>query len=362
MHILIYSKYPDTHASSVAWALREKGATVTLWNQSNFPGQQFISVECEEGQFRWKLSDHWLSALSEDFDVVWYRRPGIPTLPDYLSADDCEMAKQEAAYLLRGVDEIIAPNARWVNHHTADRRAANKVWQLQIAMQYGFNIPPTLISNDPARIRDFVSKQDVAVYKPFYQAFWQNQESTRTLFTTVVNLTHLQDDRPLSACPGIFQRRVEKSFEVRLTIFGEFPIAVKIFDYPDESLAVDYRIAQYKVSHERIEVPSEILDKCLQMMKRLGIEFGCFDFIVSPDGAYHFLEINPTGQFLWVEEVLPNVPMLEYFCHFLSKGLVLPHPTRPVSMQAYKEIAARESQEAGETRQAANNQRIFPLA
>lgn len=32
-------------------------------------------------------------------------------------------------------------------------------------------------------------------------------------------------------------------------------------------------------------------------MRKLGIIFGCFDFIVTPDEEYVFLEVNPMGQF-----------------------------------------------------------------
>lgn len=33
----------------------------------------------------------------------------------------------------------------------------------------------------------------------------------------------------------------------------------------------------------------------------MGLNFGCFDFIVTPSLEYVFLECNPNGQWLWVE-------------------------------------------------------------
>ncbi len=56
-------------------------------------------------------------------------------------------------------------------------------------------------------------------------------------------------------------------------------------------------------------------------MKKLGLVFGCFDFIVTPDNEYYFLEVNEQGQFLWIEEVNPDIKILDAFVNLLiSKG------------------------------------------
>ncbi len=37
-------------------------------------------------------------------------------------------------------------------------------------------------------------------------------------------------------------------------------------------------------------------------MNRLGLRFGALDFLVTPDGEWYFLEINPNGQWAWIEQ------------------------------------------------------------
>lgn len=37
-------------------------------------------------------------------------------------------------------------------------------------------------------------------------------------------------------------------------------------------------------------------------MKRLRLHYGCIDLRLKPDGTYVFFEINPSGQFLFVED------------------------------------------------------------
>lgn len=55
-------------------------------------------------------------------------------------------------------------------------------------------------------------------------------------------------------------------------------------------------------------------------MRRMGLVFGALDFIVTPEGDYVFLEVNEQGQFLWIEELNPNIPILDMFVQFLTHG------------------------------------------
>lgn len=61
--------------------------------------------------------------------------------------------------------------------------------------------------------------------------------------------------------------------------------------------------------------------KCLALVKNLGLVFGCIDMIVTPEGKYVFLEINPNGQWMWIEE-LSELPIAESIVSMLIKGSV----------------------------------------
>ena len=43
--------------------------------------------------------------------------------------------------------------------------------------------------------------------------------------------------------------------------------------------------------------------------------------ILTLDGRYVFLEINPNGQYLWIEE-MTSMPISAAICDFLVKGNV----------------------------------------
>jgi hypothetical protein len=53
------------------------------------------------------------------------------------------------------------------------------------------------------------------------------------------------------------------------------------------------------------------------MMRQLGIFMAAFDFIETPSGEYVFLEVNEGGQFLWAEDELEDIPLLDALVEFL---------------------------------------------
>lgn len=347
MKILIYGAQPDTHTNAVAWALRQKGATVDVWNQANFPALQTISVELDplERAVAWSVEDFSIAASTVEYDLVWFRRPAGPTIASFVDERDAEMARRESAYLLNGFHPLLSENTAWVNEPAANKSASNKLYQLKQAMACGFKVPPTLISNHPDRIRAFVDRAGRAIYKPFYQANWKGYNSSKSLFTANVSASDLKDDDVLRACPGIYQQRVEKQYEVRLTLMGETAVGVKIGGYTNQLAELDWRSAGGELRFEQVDVPAAIISSSRRFLRQLGISFGCMDFIVSPDGEYFFLEINPAGQFLWIEEMLPEIPMLDLFSNFLLNIKVgAPAPATRVSMLDF--AAAKEKNPA----------------
>lgn len=53
---------------------------------------------------------------------------------------------------------------------------------------------------------------------------------------------------------------------------------------------------------EAYELPSKIKNLLLKLMDSLGLVYGAIDMRLRPNGDYIFLEINPSGQWLFVED------------------------------------------------------------
>jgi len=85
-----------------------------------------------------------------------------------------------------------------------------------------------------------------------------------------------------------------------VTVVGRKVFAAEI-DTSGGSYADDFRMNQ-DVTIRPTTLPPATIDAIHALMARLGLVYGALDFRRQPDGRLRFLEINPAGQFLFVEE------------------------------------------------------------
>lgn len=216
--------------------------------------------------------------------------------------------------------QALFPEAFWVNPPATAQLADNKLFQQSAAASLGFMTPASLYTNDPDEIRAFLrSHGGSMVYKTFPAAAWRNGEDLLACHTICISEEDLVADELLAATPGIYQALVPKLYEIRLTLMGDQPFAVKIFSQDTEKGKLDWRRAYDEIRMEPITLPSSLVDTCILLMKRLNLVFGCFDFIVDSAGNYIFLEVNQQGQFLFIERYA-EVPLLDAFSQFLTQG------------------------------------------
>lgn len=102
------------------------------------------------------------------------------------------------------------------------------------------------------------------------------------------------------SCPVVFQEYIEKQVELRITIVGD-------------------RIFAAEIHSQEFHLPDEISEKLLRLMQELGLVFGCLDLILTPEGEYVFLEINPAGQWGWIEH-FTKMPITEALTDMLIRG------------------------------------------
>jgi glutathione synthase/RimK-type ligase-like ATP-grasp enzyme len=323
-NILIPTKPDDQHAHFVKLALDNKGHCGTLWYTADFPELQTHSFEFQQEEVNWRSTGTDFEVKDgREFDTVWWRRPRRPVIPDYVHPEDIENANYENLEMYKTFWHIIAPNAFWVNPTWAARECSCKLLQLKVANSLGFNIPATLISNNPADIKNFILRngRENTIYKPLFPVAWFGKAETRLTYTKEISLNMLPGDKHLQTTAAIFQRKIAKDFELRVNILGNTCIAAKLQSQQHEDGKDDWRkIPPYQLAIEEFELPEDILRRCKLFMRKFGIVFGCFDLIVTPAGEYYFIEINEQGQFLWIEDTNPEIKLLDAFTNFLIDG------------------------------------------
>lgn len=321
MNILVYTQPADLHAVVIEQALQSTEHHVCLFFSADQPTLLTHSAWITQSLSSLKTVDKVSSYKLDPSDVVWYRRPHRPVVEkSRIHPEDYEFSFQENRLFFEAINVLLSQQGWWVNPLQAASKANAKLYQLNLAKAVGFTIPETLCSNDPEDIRGFVSRHEKhgVIYKPLCSSFWFESAGLRAIYTSLIRTSQLPDAETLRLTPGIFQSLIKKKYELRITCFGSYAIAVKINSQKNLETQLDWRVKQtHDLEVTPYLLPNHIKSKLVALMQSLGIVFGCVDMIVTPENEYVFLEVNEQGQFLWIEEYLPHLPILDCFIQFM---------------------------------------------
>ncbi|MDF1758503.1 MAG: hypothetical protein P1U74_09440 [Legionellaceae bacterium] len=321
MKILIPTEPDDFQAILVKIALERLGHKVVLIFTADQPTRQRNSVFIDNTPYKWQSTDEYNSIANDDYEVVWWRRPRRPHIPnDICHPDDRNFINRENSLFYESFTCNMAPNAWWINTKESSRRANFKLLQLKIANECGMTIPTTLCSNDPDEIQSFINNNNDTgvIYKPLCSNFWFETDAVKISYTAQIKPKDLPSDASIQHTPGIFQKEIKKKYELRVTCFGDYIVSAKINSQNHKDGIIDWRaIREKKMLIEEYKLPTSIEFKIRAFMRQIGIVFGTFDFIVTPDDQYIFLEVNEQGQFFWIEEHNPKIKMLDIFVNFI---------------------------------------------
>jgi glutathione synthase/RimK-type ligase-like ATP-grasp enzyme len=295
--ILVISHHRDEHAQSVMVELSRRKVATRLLDLARFPLQLCLSMYYDgKGGSRFFFGCDEEDGLDlRDCGAVWWRRPQSPSVAEAVGRPAHQnFALNESHEALSGLWQSV--DAFWVNEPARDVVANRKAYQLKLAAQLGLEIPRTLVSNCREAVRDFV--QDVGVGKVIYKAFSATEQDWRE--TRLLREEELDKIDNVKYAPVIFQSYVEADVDLRITVIGDriFPAAIHS---QETSYKVDFRMDIGAARIEPASLPDDVADKLLKLMRALGLTYGAIDMRRRPDGSHVFLEINPAGQWLFIE-------------------------------------------------------------
>jgi hypothetical protein len=290
--ILVVSFHDNPHVEAVREHLTRPAV---VFDVADFPsraqldvrfgGQDLIALTLPEGR----------TVCAEEVGAVWYRREkplGLdPSLTDPTSR---LFAWSESSEALNGFWRSL--DCFWMNPPAADEVGQRKIRQLQVASQVGLAVPETLITNDPARARDFVLAHgpEGVVRK----AFRNISEAPRS--TSVVTTEDLGRIDDVAFAPVTFQAFVPATLDLRVIVVEDEVFATAIRSAPE--FQIDYRPGLASAEFSSYTLPDDVAASLLQLHRRLGLQYGACDFRVTPDGEHVFLEVNPAGEYLFASE------------------------------------------------------------
>lgn len=317
--VLIIAPTEDSHSRTVAQFIAQRHPIrVVIWDASEFPSTDYLTFRPSGPLPGLKLVSGDTLGAFHRCECIWWRRPGKfkigeevrdAQVRDYCQAECNSLFK--SALVATGVPIINDPFAELV---------ARKPTQLVLAKEFGLLIPDTVMTNDPAEIREFWRAHGGdCIYKTFTPPSWRMAE------TRVLTGELLDDLSSLRYAPVIVQERVPKACDIRVTIISGKCFAASVNTVRPQS-ELDWRmdVAADWIEHR---LPEPIIDKLRCLMSRLGLIYGAIDLRLRPDGEYVFLEVNPSGQYLFVE-ISTGMPITEQLVNALLQARQSRHDTK----------------------------------
>ena len=153
-----------------------------------------------------------------------------------------------------------------------------------------------------------------------YRQEHPDENFLRMIYTTPIREQDLALLDTIRLAPGFFQEYIPKRVELRVTIIGDDIFTAELHSQVHEETRHDWRHYDVMTPMYEHQLPVEIAEQCLALTKAYGLNFSTSDLIVTPDGRYVFLEMNPNGQFLWVQDYVPTLKMREAMAACLIRG------------------------------------------
>lgn len=276
----------DEHCDHVGALLQKRdNVTVARLSRESLPEANFVwrpNGECRIGE------------VVPSFTAGWWRRPGRPRYEEYAHdvidfvADECRDAFDGA---------IVSNGSNWLTHPRDLLRAELKLVQMQAANKLGLRLPATLVTNMAQEAQEFARTHGPVVVKPIRYGLVASQPVPQVAFTSEVTLADLES---LSGPPVIVQERIPARVHLRVVTVGS-----RAFISTLQAAELDWRMELE--NHNRF-VPDEserymtVASSALRIARNLDLGFSAQDWIETPDREVYLLELNPSGQWLFLDD------------------------------------------------------------
>lgn len=253
--VLVLTCLDDPTADMVIAELNRRNVPVVRLDPgADFPHQASTSACFDASGMRGDLSTTTRCLDLRRVRAVYYRRPTPFASPGDGMDPVIRFVATEARFGLGGI--LAGLGCRYVNHPWRVAHAEVKPLQLIAAARAGFAIPPTLVTNRPADAKAFAEAHRQVVYKPLRSIVHVTARQERfTIWTNAVDPDEI--DESVTATAHMFQMKVDKVADLRVTVVGSRIFCVRI-DSPLLDWREDYDVAAYTV----IDPPDGLAPAC----------------------------------------------------------------------------------------------------
>ena len=177
-----------------------------------------------------------------------------------------------------------------VNRLMAMASNSSKPYQARQIRSFGFQVPDTLITTEPAAALEFWERHETVIYKSI--------SGVRSIVSRLTpnTVNRLKD---VKWCPTQFQEYIPGT-DIRVHIVGTAVYACEIMSDAD-----DYRYASQQggtIDFRSYDLPDEYADRCRRLTRDMGLLVAGIDLRRTPDGRWYCFEVNPSPGFTFFQE------------------------------------------------------------
>ncbi|AJC58226.1 ATP-grasp ribosomal peptide maturase [Streptomyces sp. 769] len=308
--VLVVTNLDDPTTDLVIDELHGRGVPVVRFDSGDFPATLSVAATLTSDGLTGTLTTSSRIADLGHVRSLYYRRPSGFTFP-HLDEQTARFAVTQARYGLGGVIAAL-PGCLYVNHPHRIGDAEFKPSGLAAAATAGFRLSPTLITSNPAAARSFIKRHGPAIYKPLSAPLYRDENGV-SCTVKVAEVTADEIDDAVSGTAHLFQQRIDKATDIRVTVIGDRIFAVRI-----DSDLLDWRTDYGRLTYSVVEPPSGITKALRAYLAHFRLVFGAFDFAVDREEQWWFLECNPSGQWAWLEPET-GLPMIAAMADLLER-------------------------------------------
>lgn len=308
--VFIFTNKNDIHPTNVIKHLASWGVPVFRLNTECLLTDYQFKWWCDENgcDFYIRNIKNNLEVYGHEITAVWERRAMTPKhLPITHRERSINKYNREEAHGFLSFLRYYMRDIYSIGSIVEDRPAESKMLQLAVAKSIGAKVPDTCYANYKSAFENLCSKHEMLSLKTINNdSIFVEGEKEYVFYSQKCKSADLMKQAPeaFSQTACYLQNYIDKKYELRITVCCNDIVACKIDSQiqGETTGKIDWRQGyDYNLRQEIVEIPDSVKELCLSYLKKMKLNFGCFDFIVTPDDEYIFLECNPNGQWLWIE-------------------------------------------------------------
>jgi hypothetical protein len=294
--LLSYDWYEQGTDPVIDWLLYYKAPFVKVTYQDLISKKNNCNINVNTGEI-------WVNGIeiSQQIKVIWYRRFEDDlrlNLPDKFPTDQ---AAFEMKYEIRDLMKYLFvrfKDAIWLP--TVKGIELNKLEVLYYGQNYKIKMPRTIVCNNKSDLINFYEECTTGIItKPIkHSGYFTKEDKTYTIYTNSLDDKFIQS-LPDNFVTTLFQEKIKSKFEIRVFYLdGAFYATAIIIDKTNnQNVDVKLNFETNNINWIPFQLPKTYEKQLDAFFKSIDLNTCSFDVLLSEEGEYVLLELNPGGQY-----------------------------------------------------------------